>query len=47
MIFFKKDPRDPDNSPPMELEVIPYFEQCLSSMERLIESIRNSDPMLV
>jgi hypothetical protein len=47
MIFFKKDPRDPDNSPPMELEVIPYFEQCLSSMERLIERIRNSDPMLV
>jgi hypothetical protein len=47
MIFFKKDPRDPDNSPPMDLEVIPYFEQCLSSMERLIERIRNSDPMLV
>jgi hypothetical protein len=47
MIFFKKDPRDPDNSPPMELEVIPYFGQCLSSMERLIERIRNSDPMLV
>lgn len=42
--YFKKNSKDPDNSPPMELEVIPYFEQCLSSMERLIEMIRNSDP---
>lgn len=46
IVYFKKDPKDPDNSAPMELEVVPYLEQCLSNMERLIETIRSSDPML-
>jgi hypothetical protein len=45
-IYFKKDPRDPDGSLAMDIEVIPYLEQCLSSMEQLIDRIRSSDPML-
>ncbi len=43
-VFFRRDPRDPDSTP-MDLQVIPYLEQCLSSMERLIDTIR-TDPTL-
>jgi hypothetical protein len=46
MTYFKTDPRDPDGSSTMDLEVIPYLEQCLSSMEQLIDKIRSNDPML-
>jgi hypothetical protein len=46
IIYFKTDPRDPEGSSAMDLEVIPYLEQCLSSMEQLIDRIRSSDPML-
>jgi hypothetical protein len=45
IVYFKKDPKDSDNSPPMELEVVPYLEQCLTKMERLIETIRDSTPV--
>jgi hypothetical protein len=46
MLYFKIDPRDLDRSSAMDLEVIPYLERCLSSMEQLIDKIRSSDPVL-
>ncbi len=43
---FRKDPRNPDFSSPMDLDVIPYLEQCLSRTEELIERIRSREPIL-
>jgi hypothetical protein len=45
-VYFKKDPRNPDTSPPMELEIIPYLEQCLTNVEQLIDRIRSNEPLL-
>lgn len=44
-VYFRKKPADPIDSQPMELEVIPYFEQCLSKVEALIEKVKNTDPL--
>lgn len=45
-VHFRKDPRNPEFSPPMDLEVIPYLQQCLSRTEELIERIRSKEPLL-
>jgi hypothetical protein len=45
-IYFKKDPRNPDLSLPMDLEIIPYLQQCLGKAEEVIERIRSKEPTL-
>ena len=45
-VHFRKDPRNPDLSPPMDLEVLPFLQQCLGRTEELIERIRGKESEL-
>ena len=45
-VHFKRDPRKPALSPPMDLEIVPYLQQCLSRAEELIERIRSKESIL-
>jgi len=45
-VHFRKDPRNPGASPPMDLEVVPYLQQCLNKAEELIERIRSKESVL-
>ena len=42
-VRFRKDPRNPTLSPPMDLDVLSYLQQCLSKTEELIERIRSKE----
>ena len=45
-VHFRKDPRNPALSPPMDLDVPSYLQQCLSKTEELIERIRSKESEL-
>lgn len=45
-VYLKRNPREPDRSVRMDMELIPYLEQSLSRVEQLIDQIRSREPLL-